>query len=139
MLITIRCQNKIVIGEHCPSGLDLWNDYVQAIKIFLEEGNVELNYGIEPILMKMNTINNTFLNFELIDEWEPNEVYTKAALPKKDFLEALIDGVIHFWTTLHIYQVFEKRAYRKSTPKDYPQLKLNEIDSLKKQVKNLKC
>ncbi|ALC90768.1 hypothetical protein AM500_13955 [Bacillus sp. FJAT-18017] len=137
MLITIRYQNKIVVGEHCPSGLDLWNDFVQAIKVFLEEGSVELNYGIDPILMKMSTINNTFLTFELIDDWESNEVYTKATLPKKEFLYALLDGAIHFWTTLHIYQVFKKRAYRISTPKDYPQMKLNEIHRLKEQVKTL--
>ncbi|TDL78543.1 hypothetical protein [Peribacillus frigoritolerans] len=138
MLITIKYKNQIVVGIDAPSGLDLWEaSYMVAMDHYLEEKKVEIMYGIDPILMKLNSIDSNLLEFTIMDEWKAVEVYATAVLPEKEFLVAILDGAEHFWKTLIDYKVFEEKEIRETTPKEYPKLMIEEIEKLREKIKAL--
>ncbi|WP_088044665.1 hypothetical protein [Bacillus sp. EAC] len=137
MLITIKYKNKIVVGIDAPSGLDLWEDYMVAIEQYLNKKKAELMYGIDPIRLKFKSVDNKKVQFSILDESEPVEVYAKATLPVKEFFESLLDGAEQFWNTLKDNEVFEQKEIRESTPKNYPELRIEEIEKLREKIKTL--
>ncbi|MFY0783126.1 hypothetical protein AB1K18_22965 [Peribacillus simplex] len=136
MHIKIQYNDQIIVGNAIPSGLDLWSDYIVGIEKYLDGENVEMPYGIDPYLMKLISIDSNLLEFSIVGDWEPVEVFAQARLPKKEFLEAILDGATHFWNTLNDYKVFEKNT-KNTTPKEYPKLIIEEIEKLRKKVKTL--
>ncbi|MDF2000218.1 hypothetical protein P2Q57_23390 [Peribacillus frigoritolerans] len=56
-----------------------------AIEQYLDGENVERLYGIDPYLMKLVLINNNLLEFSIVGDWEPVEVFVQAVLPEKSF------------------------------------------------------
>ncbi|MGG3450578.1 hypothetical protein [Domibacillus aminovorans] len=138
MLITIKYKNKIVIGIDCSSGLDLWEQtYMPAVECYLDEQKVAIMYGSDPITMKIDSLDNMLLNFLIIDDWEPRETRVKAILPQKEFLEVLLDGAEQFWKVLLDYKVFEEKAMRGSTPRDYSVQMIEKVKELRERVKLL--
>ncbi|KMY49757.1 hypothetical protein [Peribacillus loiseleuriae] len=137
MHVMIQYNDQIVVGNDIPSGLDLWTDYIVGIEQYLEGENVEIPYGIDPYLMKLISINSNLLELSIEGEWEPVEVFAQAALPKREFLEALLDGATHFWNTLNDYKVFKEKNTKHATPKEYPKLMIEEIEELREKVKIL--
>lgn len=121
-LITITFNNKVVVGFNVPSGLDLWKgSYIPALEDYFREGKSIVMYGIEPVILQLETINDEEVSFSIFGEWEPKEVFANAILPEKQFLEALLDGACHFWQMLIEYKVFEEGRLQENTPRDYPQ------------------
>ncbi|CAH0316358.1 hypothetical protein SRABI96_05236 [Peribacillus sp. Bi96] len=137
MLITISYNNQIVVGIDVPSGLDLWSNYTVAIERYLGGENVEMLYGVDPYLMKLVSVNNNLLEFSIVGDWEPVEVFAQAVLPEKEFLESILDGAAHFWKTLIDYKVFEGKEIKKTTSKEEPKLMIEEIEKLREKVKTL--
>ncbi|CAH0276166.1 hypothetical protein [Peribacillus simplex] len=137
MRITIKYNNQVVVGFDVPSGLDLWSDYMVAIEQYLDGENVERLYGIDPYLIKLVSINNNLLEFSIVGDWEPVEVFAQAVLPEKEFLESILDGAEHFWETLIDYKVFEEKEIGKTTFGEEPKLMIEEIEKLRKKVKTL--
>lgn len=137
MHIMIEFNNQTVVGNDIPSGLDLWNDYILGIEKFLNGENVEIPYGIDPYLMKLISINSNSLDFSIVGDWEPVEVFAQAILPKREFFEAILDGAAHFWNTLIDYKVFEEKEIKDTTSKEYPKLMIKEIEKLSGKVKTL--
>lgn len=137
MHIKIQYNDQIVVGNDIPSGLDLWTDYIVGIEQYLDGESVEKPYGIDPYLMKLLSINSSLLEFSIVGDWEPVEVFAQAILPKREFLEAILDGATHFWTTLNDFKVFKEKNTKNTTPKEYPKLIFEEIEELRKKVKTL--
>jgi len=137
MLITIKYQNIDVVGIGAPSGLDLWNDYLTAIEEYLDEDNVSVIFATDPILLKFESKDDKKLEFSIQDEWEPVKVYAQALLPEEDFFDALLTGAEQFWNTLKNYRVFEEKEIRESTPKNIPDLRIEQIQVMRKKIKTL--
>ena len=138
MHIMIQYNDQIVVGKNIPSGLDLWKQtYISAVKGYLDERKVEIMYGIEPITLKIDSIDNNLLDFQIIGDWEPKVTYAKVILPQKAFLEALLNEAEQFWKVLLECKVFEGKAKRESTPSDYPVQMIEEVKQLRERVKLL--
>ncbi|MFF2287980.1 hypothetical protein [Peribacillus butanolivorans] len=137
MHIEIQYNDQIVVGNGIPSGLDLWTDYIVGIEQYLDGENVEIPYGIDPYLMKLISINSNLLELSIVGDWEPVKVFAQAILPKREFLEAILDGATHFWNTLYDYKVFKEKNTKNTTPKENPKLIIEEIEKLRKKVKTL--
>ena len=136
--VMIQYNDQIVVGNDIPSGLDLWEQtYISAVEGYLDERKVEIMYGIEPIRLKIDSIDNNLLDFQIIGEWEPKVTFAKAILPQKEFLEALLDEAEKFWNVLLECKVFEGKAKRESTPSDYPVQLIEEVKQLRERVKLL--
>ena len=136
--ITIQYNDQIVVGNDIPSGLDLWRTtYITAVESYLDEQKVEIMYGINPITLKIDSIDNNLLDFQIIGEWKPNVTLAKAFLPQKEFLKALLDEAEQFWNVLLEYKVFEGKAKRETTPSNYPVQMIKEVKQLRDRVKLL--
>ncbi|MCM3789398.1 hypothetical protein M3221_13410 [Domibacillus indicus] len=138
MLVTIQYKEKVLMGIDKLNGLDLWEQtYLDAIKQYIENRDAESMYGIDPVTLKLTSLDNTLLQFLIIDDWEPRQVHTEAVLPEKEFLEALLTEAEHFWEVLLEYKVFEGKNKREDTPSDYPAQMIKEIKKLREKVKQL--
>ncbi|WNS79230.1 hypothetical protein RRU94_16880 [Domibacillus sp. DTU_2020_1001157_1_SI_ALB_TIR_016] len=135
MLVTIQYKDKIVVGIDGLNGLDLWEQtYLTAIKQYLKARNAETMYGIDPVTLKLQSIDNTFLHFIIKSDWEPKDVYAEGVLPEKEFLEALLMEAEHFWQVLLEYKVFEGENKREDSPIDYPAQMIKEVKKLRKKL-----
>ncbi|KAA0548496.1 hypothetical protein FZW96_07955 [Bacillus sp. BGMRC 2118] len=135
MLITIKYNDEVVLGIDGPSGLDLWSDtYMAAIEGYLSKGEVEILYGIDPVVMILKPVDSTYVEFIIKDEWQPSEIYAKAKLPRRQFFEALLDGAEQFWKTLICHKVFEEKELRETTPRDYPDVMIRKTNGLREQL-----
>lgn len=137
MLVTIQHNDKVLVGIDGLSGLDLWEDYLTAIKQYTEKYNAEVMYGMDPVTLKLTSIENKLVHFLIIDDWEPKQIYAEAVIPEKEFLEALLTEVEHFWELLLKYKVFEGKHKREDTPSDYPAQMIKEVKELQEKVKQL--
>ncbi|OES45899.1 hypothetical protein [Domibacillus iocasae] len=138
MVVTIKYQNKTVIGIDEPDGLSLWEQtYSTAIKQYLKNRQAETMYGIDPVTLKWTSLGNGSLHFILVGEWD-EYIFAEAVLPEKEFLEAMLNEAEHFWQVLLEYKVFEGENKRKDSPKDYPAQMIKEIKELREKVKLLK-
>ncbi|WP_078410711.1 hypothetical protein [Priestia abyssalis] len=138
MLITIKYKNEIVVGIDGPSGLDLWEQsYMALVESYLNQEKVNVMYGIEPIVMRIKSLDNHLFEFSITDEWKPIEVYAKAVLPKKEFFEAILDGAERFWNTLNNYKVFEKMDIKEKASIEYPVLMTEKVEKLREKIKIL--
>ncbi|WP_430510827.1 hypothetical protein [Gottfriedia solisilvae] len=135
-LITIKYNNQFIIGFDVPSGLSLWEDtFLPAIAGYLQNGNIEILYGIDPIMLKFEPVNDNQILFMIYDELEPKEIYVNVILPQKEFIESLLDSASHYWGKLSEYKIYEEKEIRESTPRDYPKQMLNTIEELRKKIK----
>ena len=138
MHVTIQYNDQIVVGYAVPSGLDLWEQtYKHAVEGYLNERNVETMYGIDPYILKLISSNRNLLEFSIVGDWEPIEVFAQAVLPEREFLDAILDGAEQFWKVLLEFKVFEEKKFRESTPSDYPLQMIEEINELRERVKLL--
>lgn len=138
MLVTIQYKEKVLMGIDKLNGLDLWEEtYLAATKQYVENRSAETMYGIDPVTLKLNALDNRLLQFLIIDDWEPRQVHAEAVLPEKEFLEALLTEAEHFWEVLLENKVFEGKHKREDTPSDYPVQMIKEITKLIEKVKQL--
>ena len=138
MLVTIQYKDKVLVGIDGLSGLDLWEQtYFVAIEQYVKTRSAETMYGIDPVTLKFQPKDNTFIRFTIIDDWPPNHIYAEAVLPEKEFLGALLMEAVHFWEVLLEYKVFEGENKREDTPSDYPAQMITEVKKLGEKIKLL--
>ncbi|QPC45853.1 hypothetical protein [Mangrovibacillus cuniculi] len=134
--ISIEYNNKSIVNFDVPSGLSLWEDtYLPAIEGYIQNGKVEIMYGIDPILLSLEESNNNEMLLSIYDEWKPNDIYVEEFLPQNEFIESLLDNASHYYEKLMEYKITEDRELRHSSSKDYPVEMLNTILELRKQIK----
>ena len=135
-LITIKYKKHFIVDFDVPSGLSLWADtIIPAIKGYLQDGNIEILYGIDPIMLRFESVNDNQILFSIYDEFEPKRIYVKEILPQKEFIESLLDSASHYWGKLNEYKIYEEKEIKESTPRDYPKKMLNTIEELRKKIK----
>ncbi|GAK78498.1 hypothetical protein BSMD_003950 [Bacillus subtilis Miyagi-4] len=96
----------------------LWAYFLNLIEEAIETGKSETYFPDQPLLLKMKSISNDMLLFE-IDQKQ------KVLLPKLDFFESLLKNAKSFFETMNF--VLEGNC-------DY-EYELNKIDELQTKIK----
>ncbi|KIO57074.1 hypothetical protein B4143_0508 [Bacillus subtilis] len=96
----------------------LWAYFLNLIEEAIETGKSETYFPDQPLLLKMKSISNDMLLFE-IDQKQ------KVLLPKLDFFESLLKNAKSFFETMNF--VLEENC-------DY-EYELNKIDELQTKIK----
>ncbi|AHK48100.1 hypothetical protein AJ82_02855 [Bacillus velezensis TrigoCor1448] len=96
----------------------LWAYFLNLIEEAIETGESETYFPDQPLLLKMKSISNDMLLFE-IDEKQ------KVLLPKLDFFETLLKNAKSFFETMNF--ILEENC-------DY-EYELNKIDELQTKIK----
>ncbi|MEC1407771.1 hypothetical protein [Bacillus halotolerans] len=96
----------------------LWAYFLILIEEAIEKGKSETYFPDQPLLLKMKSISNDMLLFE-IDQKQ------KVLLPKLDFFEAILKNAKSFFETMNF--VLEENC-------DY-EYELNKIDELQTKIK----
>ncbi|TDU13621.1 hypothetical protein [Bacillus subtilis] len=96
----------------------LWAYFLNLIEEAIETGKSETYFPDQPLLLKMKSISNDMLLFE-IDQKQ------KVLLPKLDFFESLLKNAKSFFETMNLF--LEENC-------DY-EYELNKIDELQTKIK----
>lgn len=96
----------------------LWAYFLNLIEEAIETGKSETYFPDQPLLLKMKSISNDMLLFEISQQ-------QKVLLPKLDFFEALLKNAKSFFETMNF--VLEETC-------DY-EYELNKIDELQTKIK----
>ncbi|WP_163113869.1 hypothetical protein [Bacillus velezensis] len=99
----------------------LWAYFLNLIEETIETGESETYFPDQPLLLKMKSISNDMLLFE-IDEKQ------KVLLPKLDFFETLLKNAKSFFETIN-FVLGESCDY---------EYELNKIDELQAKIKNVR-
>ena len=87
------------------------------------------------MILKFESVNSNQVSISIHKEFATEEIYAKSILPKKEFIESLLDGASHYWQKLIEYRVFVEKELRETTPKDLPIQMLDTIEELRKKIK----
>lgn len=132
-LITIKFNQQFIVGFNVPSGLSLWEDtFIPGLESFINEGNKEIMYGLDPIILKFESVNSKQVLFSIYEELIPEEIYAASIVPEKEFIESLLNGASHYWQKLIEYKVFKENELRETTSKDLPFIMLKRIEELRR-------
>lgn len=132
MIITMKIDDKQIIGLDGPSGLNVWLDYLDLMEEFFEHKTVKKMYGIEPVQMEFRALEDNRLFFSIYDELYPDDVFVKAEVPAKNFLLVLLEEIESF-----IFKLKNQGDYDDTIYKDYFQYGFNKINMLKNHVNQL--
>ncbi|QLG41918.1 hypothetical protein HW560_29875 [Paenibacillus sp. E222] len=66
-----------LIGYEVPSGLNIWLDYLRAIRKLMERGKACVSYGIDPYLLEMEQLAKGRLRFAIRLELDPQKILTQ--------------------------------------------------------------
>lgn len=108
MTITISLNDSCLLGFELGSGLSIWNDYISATEELLVAGKVIQHYGIEPILLQMEMIDNNHIFLCIYDEFEPEKIYIEEIFSAKGFLSNLVSEIKNFLNKLKSYGALER-------------------------------
>ncbi|MGG4127369.1 hypothetical protein ABEW19_03805 [Paenibacillus illinoisensis] len=75
-----------LIGYEVPSGLNIWHDYLNAIRKLMERGKVSVSYGIDPYLLEMEQYANGQLRFTIRLELVSHRILTQFTIHARTFL-----------------------------------------------------
>jgi hypothetical protein len=129
MIITMKINDKQIIGLDGPSGLNIWLDYLDLMEEFLKHKTVRKMYGIEPVQIEFRAIDDNLLFFSIYDEFDPDDVFVKTEVPTKYFLPFLLEEIESFLVKLTYQGDYDNSIY-----KDYFQYGLNKIKVLRDAV-----
>lgn len=125
-----------LIGYEVPSGLNIWHDYLKAIRIVMEQGKVCASYGIDPLLLEMEQYTNGQIRFAIRLELVPHHILTQFTIHARTFLLEILRSIEFLWIKmLREYPI--PSGLDISRPKDDGEELFIEIDALRKWVSEL--
>ncbi|WP_440117872.1 hypothetical protein [Paenibacillus sp. QZ-Y1] len=89
-----------LIGYEVPSGLNIWQDYLRAIRKLMEQGKACVSYGADPYLLEMEQLANGQLRCAIRLELVPQDILTQFITAEKAFLLELLRAVEFLWSKL---------------------------------------
>jgi hypothetical protein len=96
MLFLIENNQDIVIGYESPSAYNAWMDFLLAAEEYINYGKSIRSYGIEPLIMAVQSIGSGNLNFSIYNELDISNMYVNVTLPAKEFMSSLTIALKHF-------------------------------------------
>lgn len=108
MTLILEDGDETVLGFNVPSALDLWSDYLYAIDAVIHHGYVQRMYGVDPIFMEMELLDEGLVQFTVRNEGKPDHVFVNTKLPAVPFFQAILNAVRIFWRKLKCLQVNDK-------------------------------
>lgn len=125
-----------LIGYEVPSGLNIWRDYLNAIRKLMEQGKVCVSYGIDPLLLEMEQYANGQIRFAIRLELVPHRLLTQFTIQARTFLLEILRSIEFLWIKmLREYPI--PSGLDISRPKDDGEELFIEIDALRKWVSEL--
>ncbi|MFK0520598.1 hypothetical protein ACINKY_00180 [Paenibacillus illinoisensis] len=125
-----------LIGYEVPSGLNIWRDYLKAIRMLMEQGKVSVSYGIDPYLLEMEQYANGQISFAIRLELVPHRILTQFTMHARTFLLEILRSIEFLWIKmLREYPI--PSGLDISRPKDDGEELFIEIDALRKWVSEL--
>ncbi|MGF9697995.1 hypothetical protein [Paenibacillus sp. MABNR03] len=89
-----------LIGYEVPSGMNIWQDYLRAIRKLMEQRKACVSYGIDPYLLEMEYVANGKLRCAIRMELAPQDVLTQFVTSEKAFLLELLRAIEFLWNKL---------------------------------------
>lgn len=125
-----------LIGYEVPSGLNIWRDYLTAIRKLMEQGKVSVSYGIDPYLLEMEQYANGQLRFTIRMELVPHHILTQFTIHARTFLLEILRSIEFLWFKM-LHEYHPPSGLDISRPKDDGKDLFIEINALRKWVLEL--
>lgn len=101
MLFTITYDQEVIAGFNVPSALDLWLTYLNAAEEVINYGESRRQYGIDPYIIELKSLNQEFLHLSIYQEFDISNKCVDAHLPYQAFLVSLLKAIQHFYTKMN--------------------------------------
>ncbi|WP_413034400.1 hypothetical protein [Paenibacillus xylanilyticus] len=125
-----------LIGYEVPSGMNIWQDYLRAIRKLMEQGKACVSYGIDPYLLEMECLANGQLRCAIRMELDPQDVFTQFVTSEKAFLLELLRAIEFLWNKL-LHEYHTQSGLDIAKPRNDGEDIFIEIDSLHEWVSQL--
>ncbi|MGG4481445.1 hypothetical protein [Paenibacillus illinoisensis] len=125
-----------LIGYEVPSGLNIWHDYLRAIRMLMEQGKVCVSYGIDPLLLEMEQYAYGQLRFAIRLELVPHRILTQFTIHARAFLLEILRSIEFLWFKM-LHEYHPPSGLDISRPKDDGKDLFIEINALRKWVLEL--
>ncbi|MBM6386653.1 MULTISPECIES: hypothetical protein [Paenibacillus] len=125
-----------LIGYEVPSGLNIWHDYLKAIRMLMEQGKVSVSYGIDPLLLEMEQYANGQIRFAIRLELVPQHILTQFTIHARTFLLEILRSIEFLWIKM-LHEYHPPSVLDISRPKDDGKERFIEINALRKWVLEL--
>lgn len=107
--ILIKYNGRDIVNFYSPGDDNgLWLDYLNVIDDFLQHNHAVSFYGFEYYKMGIENFDDDKIHFYIMLEHE-NIKEISATLPKKEFLQELINALKYFLVKMDEYKVFEQK------------------------------
>ncbi|MBT2284839.1 hypothetical protein J7E78_14945 [Paenibacillus polymyxa] len=120
-----------LIGYEVPSGLNIWQDYLRAIRKLMEQDKACVSYGIDPYLLELERQRNGQLRCTIRLELFPQDVLTQFITSEKLFLSELLRAIEFLWSKL-LREYPSQSEFDICKPKNEGKDIFIEIESLRK-------
>ncbi|WP_127539280.1 hypothetical protein [Paenibacillus illinoisensis] len=125
-----------LIGYEVPSGLNIWHDYLKAIRMLMEKGKVCVSYGIDPLLLEMEQYANGQIRFAIRLELVPQHILTQFTIHARTFLLEILRSIEFLWSKM-LHEYHPPSGLDISRPEDDGEELFIEIKALRKWVSEL--
>ena len=129
-------RGQALIGYEVPSGLNIWHDYLKAIRKWMEQGKASVSYGIDPFMLEMDQYPNGQLRFAIRLELAPRHILTQFIVHARTFLLEILRSIEFLWNKM-LREHHIPSGLDISRPKDNGEGIFIEIESLRKWVSQL--
>lgn len=136
MVIHVFDDRGQLIGYEVPSGLNIWHDYLRAIRMLMEQGKVCVSYGIDPLLLEMEQYAYGQLRFAIRLELVPHRILTQFTIHARTFLLEILRSIEFLWFKM-LHEYHPPSGLDISRPKDDGKDLFIEINALRKWVLEL--
>lgn len=137
LAIIISENDKQIVGFRFFE-FQIWGNYISLVKKCLEKEHCNLLFGRGPLFLRCKNIQNEFVQFQIhYDDEGKDEIFVDHTFNKKEFFDSLLDGAIHYLTTLKRNGIVVSPNRRDSLNENDMNEILEEIHQLKTQVSKL--
>lgn len=105
MSIIIKDTDQVLIDLKLIE-LNIWTDILYSLEELLQSGRSIHNLGVGTKVLILSCLDNEYVHWEINDEiGSPPTVYYDAVVNKNKLVNSLIEGGIHYYSTMLSYEV----------------------------------